>query len=299
MTSTSSPPPTRSPPSVRRSTSPALYPLAHQDVLIRADDTAIKSPSDLNSKKLCSVTGSTSAQNVHVQLAPKAQLQQYPTYSACLTGLQNKAIDALTTGRLDPRRLRLAGRLQGQVQVGVFKMTNENYGIGVRQRPQGQDQHGSRGDGVRRFLAEGRGQELRSGELQERARSEDRQHRQLMQAGPRCAALGGGAPGHHHTRKRGKSCSTFFKVTTCWAFWMTVKLTVLSAVGSLIWGTVLAAMRVGPVPLMRGFGTAYVNIVRNIPLTVIILFTVGPEPDPGELARTSSRRSTSGWPCSV
>lgn len=54
---------------------------------------------------------------------------------------------------------------------------------------------------------------------------------------------------------------------------MTVKLTVISAVGSLIWGTLLAAMRVGPVPLMRGFGTAYVNIVRNIPLTVIILFT--------------------------
>ncbi|MEG3631125.1 amino acid ABC transporter permease [Streptomyces poriticola] len=57
------------------------------------------------------------------------------------------------------------------------------------------------------------------------------------------------------------------------AFWTTVQLTVLSAVGSLIWGTLLAAMRVGPVPLMRGFGTAYVNIVRNIPLTVIILFT--------------------------
>ncbi|MET9912573.1 amino acid ABC transporter permease [Streptomyces sp. NPDC006476] len=57
------------------------------------------------------------------------------------------------------------------------------------------------------------------------------------------------------------------------AFWMTVKLTALSAVGSLIWGTLLAAMRVSPVPLMRGFGTVYVNIVRNIPLTVIILFT--------------------------
>ncbi|MFJ9820666.1 amino acid ABC transporter permease [Streptomyces sp. NPDC101151] len=56
------------------------------------------------------------------------------------------------------------------------------------------------------------------------------------------------------------------------AFWTTVQLTLLSAVGSLIWGTLLAAMRVGPVPLMRGFGTAYVNIVRNIPLTVIILF---------------------------
>lgn len=56
------------------------------------------------------------------------------------------------------------------------------------------------------------------------------------------------------------------------AFWTTVQLTLLSAVGSLIWGTLLASMRVGPVPLMRGFGTAYVNIVRNIPLTVIILF---------------------------
>ncbi|MEV5956037.1 amino acid ABC transporter permease [Streptomyces sp. NPDC051987] len=57
------------------------------------------------------------------------------------------------------------------------------------------------------------------------------------------------------------------------AFWTTVKLTVFSAVGSLVWGTLLAAMRVSPVPLMRGFGTAYVNIVRNIPLTVIVIFT--------------------------
>lgn len=57
------------------------------------------------------------------------------------------------------------------------------------------------------------------------------------------------------------------------AFWTTVQLALLSAVGSLVWGTLLAAMRVSPVPLMRGFGTAYVNIVRNIPLTVIILFT--------------------------
>lgn len=55
------------------------------------------------------------------------------------------------------------------------------------------------------------------------------------------------------------------------AFWMTVQLTFFSAIGALIWGTVLAAMRVSPVPLMRGFGTAYVNIVRNIPLTLIII----------------------------
>ncbi len=73
------------------------YLLAHQDVLLRADDDKIKSPEDLNNAKLCSVTGSTSAQNVKEKLAPKAQLQPYPTYSACLPGLQNGAVDALTT----------------------------------------------------------------------------------------------------------------------------------------------------------------------------------------------------------
>ncbi|MCC3651341.1 MULTISPECIES: amino acid ABC transporter permease [Streptomyces] len=55
------------------------------------------------------------------------------------------------------------------------------------------------------------------------------------------------------------------------AFWVTVQLAVYSAVGSLVWGTVLAGMRVSPVPLMRGFGTAYVNIMRNTPLTVVLV----------------------------
>jgi glutamate transport system permease protein len=32
------------------------------------------------------------------------------------------------------------------------------------------------------------------------------------------------------------------------AFWVTVKLAVYSGIGSLIWGTLLAGMRVGPSP---------------------------------------------------
>ncbi|MGA5497030.1 amino acid ABC transporter permease [Streptomyces cinereoruber] len=55
------------------------------------------------------------------------------------------------------------------------------------------------------------------------------------------------------------------------AFWVTAQLAFYSAIGSLIWGTALAAMRVSPVPLMRSFGTAYVNFVRNTPLTVVIV----------------------------
>jgi glutamate transport system permease protein len=56
------------------------------------------------------------------------------------------------------------------------------------------------------------------------------------------------------------------------AFWMTLKVSAFSALGSLIVGTVLAAMRVAPLPVLRAVGTLYVNIFRNTPLTLIILF---------------------------
>ncbi|WP_319445322.1 MULTISPECIES: amino acid ABC transporter permease [unclassified Mycobacterium] len=56
------------------------------------------------------------------------------------------------------------------------------------------------------------------------------------------------------------------------AFWTTIQLTVYSAVGALILGTVLAAMRLSPVPTLNWLGTTYVNVVRNTPLTLIILF---------------------------
>lgn len=56
------------------------------------------------------------------------------------------------------------------------------------------------------------------------------------------------------------------------AFWTTIQLTVFSAVGALVLGTLLAAMRLSPVPMLAWLGTAYVNVVRNTPLTLIILF---------------------------
>nr|WP_261774755.1 amino acid ABC transporter permease [Rhodococcus kroppenstedtii] len=56
------------------------------------------------------------------------------------------------------------------------------------------------------------------------------------------------------------------------AFWMTIKLAVLSAIGALILGTILAAMRVSPVPVARWIGATYVTIFRNTPLTLILLF---------------------------
>ncbi|MGW1817789.1 glutamate ABC transporter substrate-binding protein [Streptomyces sp. NPDC002125] len=108
------------------------YLLAHQDILVRADDDTIKSPEDLNNKKLCSVTGSTSAQNVKDKLAPKAQLQEYGGYSECLTGLENKAVDALTTDDSILAGYASQDANKGKFKLAGFKMTNENYGIGLK-----------------------------------------------------------------------------------------------------------------------------------------------------------------------
>jgi glutamate transport system permease protein len=56
------------------------------------------------------------------------------------------------------------------------------------------------------------------------------------------------------------------------AFWMTIKLAVLSGLGALVIGTVVAVCRVSPVAVLRGFGTAYVTLIRNTPLTLITFF---------------------------
>ncbi|RZU49645.1 amino acid ABC transporter membrane protein 1 (PAAT family) [Krasilnikovia cinnamomea] len=51
-----------------------------------------------------------------------------------------------------------------------------------------------------------------------------------------------------------------------------LKLTIGGTVGALVLGVLLAAMRVSPVPVLRGFGAAWVNTFRNTPLTLIIFF---------------------------
>ncbi|WP_410642964.1 amino acid ABC transporter permease [Amycolatopsis sp. lyj-346] len=57
-------------------------------------------------------------------------------------------------------------------------------------------------------------------------------------------------------------------------FLTTIELFLLSAVGSLVWGTILAMLRVSPVPVFRAVGTTYVTIARNTPLTLVFAFFV-------------------------
>ncbi|MFD7405313.1 glutamate ABC transporter substrate-binding protein [Streptomyces sp. NPDC059866] len=109
------------------------YLLAHQDILIRADDNSITKPEDLNDKNLCSVAGSTSAQNVKDKLAPDANLQEYGGYSECLTGLENKVVDALTTDDSILAGYAAQEQFKGKFKLAGFEMSNENYGIGVKE----------------------------------------------------------------------------------------------------------------------------------------------------------------------
>ena len=57
-------------------------------------------------------------------------------------------------------------------------------------------------------------------------------------------------------------------------FVTTLELSLLSSALALVLGTLLAAMRVSPVPTLRAAGATYVELVRNTPLTVVFFFVV-------------------------
>ncbi|MDR1999403.1 MAG: amino acid ABC transporter permease [Frankiaceae bacterium] len=56
------------------------------------------------------------------------------------------------------------------------------------------------------------------------------------------------------------------------AFWMTIRLTAAGGALALGMGTALAVMRVSPAPILRAVGAAWVNVVRNTPLTLVFIF---------------------------
>ena len=107
------------------------YLLAHQDLLVKKDATIAKG-TDLNGKKLCSVTGSTSAQNVKDTIAPKANLRNLSGYSECIAGLQSGAVDAVTTDDSILAGFAAQDKYKGQFKLAGLKLSNENYGIGVK-----------------------------------------------------------------------------------------------------------------------------------------------------------------------
>jgi len=67
-------------------------------------------------------------------------------------------------------------------------------------------------------------------------------------------------------------------------FFVTLQICILAAIGALAFGTVLAAMRISPIPPLRWLGTAYVTVVRNTPLTIVFFFMAFGMPELGSNA---------------
>jgi glutamate transport system substrate-binding protein len=89
---------------------------AHQDLLVRRNETEITGPETLNGKKLCSATGSTSAKKIQDNYASSVQLLERDGYSACVEALVSGTVDAVTT---DETRaiIESAGKLYTQIKI--------------------------------------------------------------------------------------------------------------------------------------------------------------------------------------
>ncbi len=107
------------------------YFIAGQDLLVRADDTSITGPDSLAGKKLCSVTGSTSASNLQKKV-PGVNLQEYGTYSLCVDALKAKNVDALTTDDTILAGYAAQDANKGQLKVVGKTFSTENYGVGLK-----------------------------------------------------------------------------------------------------------------------------------------------------------------------
>lgn len=53
---------------------------------------------------------------------------------------------------------------------------------------------------------------------------------------------------------------------------VTVKITLTAIVFGILWGTILAVMRLSPIKAISWFATAYVNVFRSIPLVMVLLW---------------------------
>jgi glutamate transport system substrate-binding protein len=106
------------------------YYVAGQDIMVaKGNPLGIKGPDDLAGHNVCSVEGSTPAQNIRDNY-PQAQLTLFDVYSKCADALTNGQVDAVTTDNVILTGL-VAGNKEGFELVGN-PFTEEPYGIGLK-----------------------------------------------------------------------------------------------------------------------------------------------------------------------
>ena len=103
---------------------------AGQDIMVaKGNPEDIAGPDDLAGKTVCSVEGSTPAQNIRDNY-PEAQLTTYDVYSKCADDLKNGNVQAVTTDNVILTGL-IAGSPDDFELVGNT-FTEEPYGVGLK-----------------------------------------------------------------------------------------------------------------------------------------------------------------------
>ncbi|MGM7668780.1 glutamate ABC transporter substrate-binding protein [Microbacterium sp. A93] len=128
------------------------YFVAGQDLLVRADDTEITGPEDLEGKNLCSVTGSTSAQKIKDEFASGVNLVEQGGYAECVTYLESGQVDAVTTDDIILAGLAATPENSGKFKVVGNTFTVERYGVGL---PKGSDQCQAVNDAITKMKDDG------------------------------------------------------------------------------------------------------------------------------------------------
>jgi glutamate transport system substrate-binding protein len=108
------------------------YFIAGQDLLVRNDNTDITGPDSLNGKKLCSVTGSTSAKKIKDTYASGVQLIERDGYSACVEALTSSVVDAVTTDDVILAGYAAQTQYAGKLKLVGKPFTEERYGVGLK-----------------------------------------------------------------------------------------------------------------------------------------------------------------------
>jgi len=103
---------------------------AGQDIMVaKGNPEGIKGPDDLAGKKVCSVTGSTPAENIRENY-PDADLTEFDVYSKCAEALKNGQVQAVTTDNVI--LLGLISQDQEAFELVGKPFTKEPYGIGLK-----------------------------------------------------------------------------------------------------------------------------------------------------------------------
>jgi glutamate transport system substrate-binding protein len=103
---------------------------AGQDIMVaKGNPEGIAGPDDLAGKKVCSVTGSTPAENIRENY-PEADLTEFDVYSKCAEALKNGQVQAVTTDNVI--LLGLISQDEESFELVGKPFTKEPYGIGLK-----------------------------------------------------------------------------------------------------------------------------------------------------------------------